>query len=1168
MEELIRVLERTISSSQADQNAAFSYIQECIQKDSTEFLRALADILYNQQNSPVVRAAAGLQLKNQLTARDEVLRLKQQHKWRSLPEQTKLYIKECVFKALGTELIRPFSTPQCVAYIAVAELTEKQWPEFISVLVQNAKTPQANDELRLATLEAIVYICQDIVNNEHQQPSKKKDITNGLNASMTAIYGYIGDCINSQNYDLMCTSLNCLSGLMSWAQVSKDLLGFLCQLLRNYQPSQAVPIEISDQKLKVICGVCDCLNVCLERKHSKPDSFDVRISLFEDINNLRAIITILDEIHRSPMKQDPETLFEAEKKLCQVLTNIVRYVYICPPELPQNVMEMFSIIKVVQGHPAITVSIEAIRFWNRVFAVAPRKPVEDDLIASLLIICANRLIRQEFDCKLYGFEFDCQQEFDEFQHKFRNETVELCRNLTLQNDRISFELVSNSIAKCIQQRSNNLNEWEALANLSSAVCSRLKDPSIYLTNGVELVKALMVTMDNTLHQAALIPADSSGSEASLMPDLISTQLSCVSALYVFLPYWHQSDQELTKNLLRKVILFAFHRPDKFIESSRQIVGNNMQLLNNESFLRGFRALARHASANFVRCCLNHSKHLLNLFDFLKSSIDYLYAMAVDNPYSTEKCQLYEGLMLICNESLDENTRKKFVLELFESISWFKDYELNCDQFIEFVGLNRFELEQEGLTTQNMISQPSPVSQINRVKLNYVVNFIGAIAKRLSSRESLLPEILTFTKPILNIIFTMHTLWLPEMRTKCVKEYQPFLFAPFNSTYKDQILQTILVQSTNSGDKSSPFSDIPNRPSKGTSGQYIELLSWNFYDTLLGTMGNIISKTSPELFTYVSSNHFQTALTGAEYLPSLKMHKLIKNFIMPLINSCSKSQQLIETQLLPLLGKFLPFLFDALDSQWKKFEKDEEMQMHMNGVCDKSDQSNKLADEMVQDQLLRNLSRDFIDLMNMILIENVQPNDNTISSNANASNNNNSNHNCNNLISPANPPSGQTNRHSNQVELHKISVLGLNLLSGGPAFVLKVMASTLTWSDSTLNYKSTFINQHLIKHIINANLVENADSASMWLGSMFQCVITSLRMFGEHEQNFSSLLTLFITLYENLNKTVPNFHDDLERMTGITKSAFLKYDHEALKYNEKSRRASLRKVLDSLTTKNI
>lgn len=162
MEDLIRVLEKTVSSLQTDQNEAVRFIQDYIARDFIGFLRALSDVLYNQQNQPVVRAAAGLQLKNQLTARDETLRLHQQERWRNLPIETRQYIKERVFGSLGTEIFRPSSAPQCVAYIAIVELPAQQWPGIIQALAANVTNQNSTPELKLASLEAIGYICQDV----------------------------------------------------------------------------------------------------------------------------------------------------------------------------------------------------------------------------------------------------------------------------------------------------------------------------------------------------------------------------------------------------------------------------------------------------------------------------------------------------------------------------------------------------------------------------------------------------------------------------------------------------------------------------------------------------------------------------------------------------------------------------------------------------------------------------------------------------------------------------------------------------------------------------------------------------------------------------------------------------------------------------------------------
>lgn len=192
MEELIKVLEKTVSSSQADQNEAVKYIQDCIQNDFTGFLQILADVLYEPQNPPVVRAAAGLQLKNQLTARDETLRQQQQERWKTLPNETKLHIKEKVFKALGTEMFKPSSAPQLLAYITIIELPEGQCPGLIEALATNVTSTQSSQQLRLASLEALGYICQDIDQTCIQQSDSAhilNAIVHGLQSDMSEDIG-------------------------------------------------------------------------------------------------------------------------------------------------------------------------------------------------------------------------------------------------------------------------------------------------------------------------------------------------------------------------------------------------------------------------------------------------------------------------------------------------------------------------------------------------------------------------------------------------------------------------------------------------------------------------------------------------------------------------------------------------------------------------------------------------------------------------------------------------------------------------------------------------------------------------------------------------------------------------------------------------------------------
>ncbi len=68
-----------------------------------------------------------------------------------------------MLESLGTETTRPSSAAQCVAYLACAELPNGAWPELIQVLTENVTNPGSTEMLKESTLEAIGYICQDIV---------------------------------------------------------------------------------------------------------------------------------------------------------------------------------------------------------------------------------------------------------------------------------------------------------------------------------------------------------------------------------------------------------------------------------------------------------------------------------------------------------------------------------------------------------------------------------------------------------------------------------------------------------------------------------------------------------------------------------------------------------------------------------------------------------------------------------------------------------------------------------------------------------------------------------------------------------------------------------------------------------------------------------------------
>jgi len=75
---------------------AKNYFEQAALTNLPEFLKALSDILANVDNSRVARMAAGLQLKNHLTSKDENINLQYQQRWHQFPDETREYIKRNV----------------------------------------------------------------------------------------------------------------------------------------------------------------------------------------------------------------------------------------------------------------------------------------------------------------------------------------------------------------------------------------------------------------------------------------------------------------------------------------------------------------------------------------------------------------------------------------------------------------------------------------------------------------------------------------------------------------------------------------------------------------------------------------------------------------------------------------------------------------------------------------------------------------------------------------------------------------------------------------------------------------------------------------------------------------------------------------------------------------
>ncbi|KAM7029694.1 LOW QUALITY PROTEIN: importin subunit beta-1 [Acridotheres tristis] len=161
--ELITILEKTVSPDCSELEAAQKFLEQAAIENLPTFLVELSKVLANPGNSQVARVAAGLQIKNSLTSKDPDIKAQYQQRWLAIDANARREVKNFVLQTLGTETYRPSSASQCVAGIACAEIPMNQWPELIPQLVANVTNQHSTEHMKESTLEAIGYICQDIV---------------------------------------------------------------------------------------------------------------------------------------------------------------------------------------------------------------------------------------------------------------------------------------------------------------------------------------------------------------------------------------------------------------------------------------------------------------------------------------------------------------------------------------------------------------------------------------------------------------------------------------------------------------------------------------------------------------------------------------------------------------------------------------------------------------------------------------------------------------------------------------------------------------------------------------------------------------------------------------------------------------------------------------------
>lgn len=441
---------------------------------------------------------------------------------------------------------------------------------------------------------------------------------------------------------------------------------------------------------------------------------------------------------------------------------------------------------------------------------------------------------------------------------------------------------------------------------------------------------------------------------------------------------------------------------------------------------------------------------------------------------------------------DVSSQKAFVCHLLTQIHSIESFaRMDTKTFMSTVGL------MSPTETEEHIN--------NRKVLLFSVNMALGLMRRTDKKENLVPEILPLIRSLVSLLCILNEMWDPSFRSLCNPALADKVFSPATDSEKNHLLE--FVQSTPSSNAVPPvsyFSSDPETHVVNASQFQIDKILQSFlaslYEILLTILGLscsffpsiifVIPSASPN--EIVTTHPFLTVLNKSHYLPRMRLRTMLKQFLLPFIKHCPLQEENVKSCLFPLFSTFIPWMFKHIDDHWDIFR---------NRSVTTTDDDERLEHEVIEDQSNRILSKEFLDLMSSAFIY-TPPGKHTCSSTSGTT--------------EQETEMDSTTRDDivNDSSETVISEVGKCLLRNDLASMVRIIFGQLTWVDSILCLKaSRTICRVILRELLSYRLISTADDVSFFVHHVF----FSLKLFGENEENVSSLLQLVLILWEGLIK---------------------------------------------------
>ncbi|EDW56190.1 GM22721 [Drosophila sechellia] len=1046
------------------------------------------------------------------------------YRWNCITHEEKVYIKDNAIKMLnvgvGPAEDRSLLPTKDALSRIIVEMIKREWPQqwsdLLPELSQACTKGEAQTELVLLVFLRLVEdvaLLQTIESNQ-----RRKDMYQALNNNMNDIFEFFLRLVEQHVTAFRETTRLCnytkanahsrvvemvlltLSGFVEWVSIQHimssngKLMHFLCILL-------------NDKAFQ--CNAAECLAQITNRKgHTKERK--PLLQLFNE-EPLRYIY------QASQIPADPSSTLAVEqhhnflKKLLQVLNGMAQQLVALwgkddATQRPVHLEVLLECLLLLVQHPSLCVSHGSALIWQLLLKHEPSSKdfAMVNYIPKLIHTIAPRIVKLPYPASTSSpaslsteayirLEYDSEEEFALYFFRCRTDFLEIFRLATLVQPLITYGYCE----QWLQQRLRNAQaEADAEAKSGNVSCS-VQDP-VYLE-----WDALVSVLDGVLSRILLVaerPSVPAGLRLleeclkleTINPLTYSILLSCISALFVFLSMSAcqitvtncvaMSGVSLLPRVLDKIFRALVMKPPNELEKVQAKSAKNLR---------------RHAASLLVKLAHKYPLLLLPVFeqinghvelllkgartsgpsgwafgDALKSPLDFMSFVGLDKPPSFA----VEGAATLQNRSriLDA---LHVVLGVVKRCTWPDDPER----------------AQRGGFVIGCTELGNPICRNPATK--HVV--------------PLLSHVLSLMR-VLNELFApeaLHALSEGYRGIHGMMEHEKKLLMGICALPTDPLDATIRSEPT-------AFEKMQTFMMMVTEGCY----------HLMGSAGPSLGRDLYQLMG-LSDAIVTNVFSRMDLVPDYRLRPIIRVFFKPFVYSCPPS--FYDSVLVPLFAHLAPLMCERLTRRW----------IYIASLYESGQLDGEVNDtqEVLEDQLNRTLTREYLDVLKIALVGG-QIGADHVAAGANANSNSVAMENEEHSMDSA--PQSRASQSALLSDI--ISDLGGKLLRNGLIgnYVLMTLLKAIAWNDGMCSMKAVNIAAPVMRFLAAEKLMDENKAVTA-----FTAVLQGMQVHGQHEANQSGLVTLGVQFYELLRPQFPILSEVLQHIPSVNAADIQKFDEK-------------------------